>query len=312
MVNKKWLSLQPGDTVDIIAPAARQDKAIFKKIKQLLESWQLNCHIPKNIFGKDLLCANSDVHRFRQLQAALFNPHSKAVWCLRGGYGSSRLIPLLSKFKPPAQAKLFIGLSDITALHLFLQQKWQWSTLHGPSIYQCANNEIIPASIQKTKDIILGQRKIVEFDNLTPFNKSAQKKLTIRAPIIGGNLSLVQVSLGTHWQPNTRNKILFLEEVNERGYQVDRMLEHLKQASVFSHIKALLLGDFIGGNDPDGHSRVNAVLKRFAEQNNFPVLQCKGIGHGKVNNPLPLGTLSTLELGKSCYLHVNTGFSKKL
>ena len=307
MQNKPWIPLQPGDTVDIIAPAFRQEKTIFKKIEKLLASWQLNCHIPKNIFGKDLLCANSDDNRFKQLKAALFNSNSKAIWCLRGGYGCSRLIPALNQLKPPPHAKLFIGLSDITALHLFLQQQWHWHTLHGPSIYQCADNRIIKSSIQKTKDIIFGQQKIIEFNNLLPLNTT--KKQTIKAPIIGGNLSLIQISIGTSWQPNTHNKILFIEEINERGYQVDRMLEHLKQAGIFSHIKALLLGDFIGGNDPDGRSRVNAVLKRFAEQNNFPVLQCKGIGHGKINHPLPLGTTSTLELGKKRSLHVDAGFA---
>lgn len=93
-------------------------------------------------------------------------------------------------------------------------------------------------------------------------------------------------------------KLFFLEEVGERGYRVDRMLEHLRQAGIFNNAKAILLGDFIGGQEPDGSSLLEPVLERFAKNCEIPVVKLEGLGHGPINFPLPLGTMTQLELGK--------------
>jgi muramoyltetrapeptide carboxypeptidase len=302
-----WSYLKPGDTVDIIAPASVGKRIVITKAKKLLTDWGLCYHIPANIFGKDLLCANSDAVRFQQLKAALLNKKSKAIWCLRGGYGSARLLPMLSQLTPPPHHKLFMGFSDITVLHAFLQRQWRWTTLHTPSLNQCVINDVAESSVQKLKALIFGEQQQVNFVNLIPLNKLSQKNITIKSNIVGGNLCLIQNSIHTLWQPNTKNKIIFLEEVNERGYRVDRMLQHLEQAGIFKDVKAVLLGDFIGGKDPDGKSRIKAVLKRFAEQSHFPVLQVVGIGHGKFNDPLPLGTQTILRLGNKPTLECETG-----
>lgn len=130
-----------------------------------------------------------------------------------------------------------------------------------------------------------------------PLNTLAEKSHTLHASVTGGNLCLVQTSLGTNWQVDARKKILFLEEVGERGYRIDRMLEQLQQANVFKGTRAIIFGDFLEGEEPDGSSLVNPVLKRFAQRLDLPVIQIKGIGHGHVNFPLPLGTKATLQLG---------------
>src|SRR5690348_3082 len=110
--------LKPGDSVEVIAPAARCSDQQLTALKELLASWQLNCTVDQHIFGDDLLCANTDEIRFQCLKNALLNPDTKAVICARGGYGSMKLIPALSKLTPPPSPKLFLGMSDITALHL--------------------------------------------------------------------------------------------------------------------------------------------------------------------------------------------------
>jgi muramoyltetrapeptide carboxypeptidase len=306
MKNKHWSCLQPGDLVDIIAPGSAYDFTVINKVKDFLAKWELRCHIPKNIFGKDLLCANSDKARFQQLKAALLNKKSKAVWCLRGGYGSARLMSMLNELAAPAHNKLFMGFSDITVLHAFLQRQWRWATLHGPSLNQCVNNDIAESSVQKLRAIIFGEQQHINF-NMAPLNKLAKIKSIIESTIVGGNLCLIQTSIKTWWQPNTKNKIIFLEETNERAYRVDRMLVHLQQAGFFNQIKAVVFGDFTGGLEADGKSLVASVLKRFAEQCNFPVLQVAGIGHGKVNDPIPLGTKTVLQLGSKPVLTCETG-----
>ncbi len=142
------------------------------------------------------------------------------------------------------------------------------------------------------KNILLGKVKEVSIE-LQPLNDKPINNIQSR--IIGGNLCLIQTSIGTFWQLDTRKKIVFLEEVNERGYKIDRMLEHLRQAGLFEDIHALLLGDFIKGEELSATSLVEPVLQRFAKSCAFPVLRCPGVGHGFRNHPLPLGTSAILQ-----------------
>lgn len=282
--------LNYNDQVEIIAPASRCKTSELTDLKNLLESWQLKCVISDDIFGDDLLCANSDEKRFNHIKNALENENNKAVICARGGYGSLRLIPELLKIKPPAK-KIFIGMSDITALHIFFQQQWGWPTIHGAFSPSKFSFETITAH-----QSLLFSEKRLSYLPLKGLNAPAQSQQIIHAPIIGGNLSIIQASIGTKWMLDARNKIIFLEEIGERGYRVDRMLEHLKQTGLFDTASAILLGDFLEGNEPNGKNLNNAVLQRFANECSIPVLQIPHIGHGTLNFPLPLGVLAQLEL----------------
>ena len=288
----KLPKLKTGDVVEIVAPASRCSDKNLTELKELLLSWQLNCIVDKNIFGNDLLCANTDEIRFNSLKNALLNSESKAVICARGGYGSMRLITELNKVVPPTSQKLFIGMSDATALNLFLQQKWKWPVLHGA----LAPDRFSQESIAAIKSILFGEMDQVEFIGL-PLNRSAEKNSVIETIITGGNLSILQTSIGTTWQMDSKNKIIFIEEVGERGYRIDRMLEHLRQANIFKDVSAILFGDFIGGAEPNGSSLIKPVLERFAQNCEIPVVKVEGIGHGNINFPIPLGTNAKLTLG---------------
>lgn len=295
---KKLPILKPGDNVEIIAPASRCTDQRLAAMKELLESWQLNCIVADDIFGKDILCANTDEIRFRHLKNALQNPNTTAVICARGGYGSMRLIPELTKVVPPELPKIFVGMSDITSLQLFLQQQWQWPTIHGAP----AVDKFSPESIAAIKSILFGDVAQVEFSEIVPLNKLAEKNQTIEASVTGGNLCLIQSGIGTIWQMDGKDKIILLEETSERGYRVDRMLEHLHQANIFKDAAAILLGDFINGNESDGTSKIQPVLNRFVESCEIPVMQVTGIGHGYINFPIPLGTDAELYLGEKIKL----------
>jgi muramoyltetrapeptide carboxypeptidase len=294
---KAWRPLTPGTAVDVIAPAgAGCAPDTVEKVKILLQSWQLLPRISPNLFGDDLLCANTDENRFKQLTEALYNSESGAVWCLRGGYGCTRLMPELLKLKAPETNKLFIGFSDITTLHLFLQQKWYWQTLHGPSANQVAHRRIDFESIQEFRNVIFGKVHELVF-SLYPLNDAANQTTLIRAPVVGGNLTLVQASLATPWQIETKDKILFLEEVNEAAYRIDRMLQHLQQSGILQHVKAVLFGDFVPGKKSNDIELIQCVLKHFAQAQSCPILHCLGIGHGEKNRSLPLATKAELALG---------------
>lgn len=294
---KKLFQIQAGDTVEVIAPASRCSLQQLSGLCELLTSWQLKVIVDDNLFGDDLLCSNSDSQRFALLKRALSRPETKALICARGGYGSMRLIPNLMSIVPPVP-KLLLGMSDITALHLFVQQKWGWPTLHAS-----LSSHVSQDSIQVTKAVVFGSIPEVVFIG-TPLNSAAAQSGVIETSVIGGNLSIIQTSIGTSWQMEGAQKIVFLEEIGERGYRVDRMLEHLSQTGLLSDVAAIIFGDFLGGNEPNETNIIMPVLKRFAEQSNVPMIHIVGIGHGETNFPLPMGVKATLILGDEVKLRV--------
>lgn len=294
--------LRSGDVVDIVAPSSKCHPIVLERIKELLNSWGLQCYIPNDIFGDNILCANTDEKRFEHLKYALLNNTSKAVWCLLGGYGSTKIIPMLSSLPVPSHQKIFIGFSDITALHIFLQGRWGWPTIHGPSGYQVSLNKVSNDSINILRDILFKKEQVFLYEQIVPLNNQAKNNLRIHSPIIGGNLHLIQASLGTSWQINADNKILFMEEVNEKAYRVDRVLTHLNQARIFDRAKAILFGDIIDKGEPDGKFIIMKVIEEFSHRFSLPILKINNIGHGNINNPILFGNCVELSVGENSYL----------
>jgi muramoyltetrapeptide carboxypeptidase len=294
--SKKWSPLQPGDIVEIIAPASscapeRLDGAI-----QFLIDWGLKPRVARNIFGRDVICANDDASRLAQLKQALLAPDSAAVWCLRGGYGANRLIPDLLKMRAPENSKLFIGLSDITSLNVFLNQEWGWSTVHGPMLDRLGRGETKSQYLREIKKFVFGEEDKIRFAKLKPMNEAARATRVVKGAVTGGNIVTLQSTLGTRMPWDCAGKIVFMEEIGERGYRVDRILEHFRQAGCFDKARAVVFGDFTGGEEPDGKSRAPRVIRRFASLLSIPVLSGIQSGHGVIQRPLPLGTPSELRL----------------
>lgn len=273
--------------IHLIAPSYALEAQEVKLTKSYFESLGMQVTVPPDLLGKDLLCANQDEIRLSHLKNALNDPSADVIWLLYGGYGLTRLIPHLFSMGKPKKEKLFIGFSDGSALHIFLNQLWNWSTLHGPCAWQVAKKEVGIKTIEKV--LYLLKRGLSHYAPpiLKPFNKKARKISSLSGKIIGGNLCILQCSLGTRWQMNPSGKILFLEDIEERGYRIDRMLTHLQQARIFEGIKAIIFGDFVGGMEEDRTSLVFPVLQRFAEHIDLPVFYLPECGHGDENLSLP-------------------------
>jgi muramoyltetrapeptide carboxypeptidase len=295
---KSWRPLEVGDVVDVVAPGYRATEAELAGGVRFLESWGLKPRVPKKIFGPDILSSNNDKARFEQLRDAILAPDSKAVWCIRGGYGSNRLIPHLAQLKvPKGQAKLLVGLSDITSLHAFFNQAWGWPTVHGPLLDRLGRKAALPKYERELKKFVFGHEPEIVFRALTPMNDHARRKQVIRGTVTGGNLIVLQSSLGTPYQWQTDKKILFFEEIGERGYRVDRVLEQMAQAGLFKKAQAIIFGQFTHGEEPKGGNLIWPVLKRFAENANLPVLKGLASGHDIIQRPLPFAAPSELHLG---------------
>lgn len=291
---RSWVPLKAGDIVDLVAPASPlKDKGQLDAILEFIRSLGLVPRYHSEIFSQNAdlhlpYHSNTDASRLKQLQAALYADDSQAIWCVRGGYGSIKLLPALNALKPPQKAKLLIGFSDITMLHLFLNQQWGWETVHGEML----SRWYIPESKSKMQpliDVIFGQVKNIQYAGLKPLNQAAEIKPHIDAPLMVGNLSLFQTSLGTPWQLNPQDKILILEEVHENAYRIDRMLEQLKQSKIMTYVKALIFADMAVDVTVEESGLIDRMLVHFAESQVFPIYQIQEIGHGDMNHPLPFG-----------------------
>jgi len=309
MKNKPWHFLKPGDIVDIIAPSSTvpTDNLIeyYQKAKDCLSKIGLVARIPNDLItlDEDLFSANNLEYRSSHLIDSLTNKISKAIWAIRGGYGAAKIIPFLEQITPPIKPKLLLGFSDITALHLFLKNQWHWSSMHSAVINQLIIN---PKLLTELEPIIFGKQTQINYD-LIPLNDLAKQSLSINSEITGGNLSIVQTSLATSWQINAKDKIIFLEEVGEQGYRIDRMLNQLLQAGIFDLAKAVIFGEITPplGIEPD---LCGKAIENFAKKLNLPVLSLPIIGHNiEHNSPLPLGTSCNLNLGEKPTLICTSG-----
>jgi muramoyltetrapeptide carboxypeptidase len=247
----------------------------------------------------------------KSLVLALSSHETKAIWALQGGAGATRLLPYLSRWSHSFTAlppyKILIGFSDITALHTFFIQKWKWPTLHAPTLKSAVTQSISKESLQSLKEVLFKERPAIDEINLLPLNESALHNSVIKAPLIGGNHSVLQYSIGTSWQLEARNKILFLEDINEEAYRIDVRLNHFLQAGLFEGVQAILFGDFTYTPEKglEDYPKVEYVLKTFASHIPVPVFKMPGYGHGDVNKPLLMGSLAHLKTGKNPHLKIS-------
>ncbi|MDN5247901.1 MAG: LD-carboxypeptidase [Wolbachia endosymbiont of Tyrophagus putrescentiae] len=309
-------SVYATDKVHIIAPSGKGEESDLIAIRKYVESLGFDVYLSEKIYSNDNpFYSNSDEFRANDLISALIDD-SKIIWCIKGGKGASRLIPYLEKLpthqkkKIAKNKKVLIGYSDITALHIYLQKKYKWETLHGTMLTMIVNNLVSQDSIDKLEALISGQKKSVSFDNVKIINNGTKlKNGSLKSKITGGNMTLVENSIGTAWQIDTKGKILFLEDIKIPPYAIERSLDHLQQAGIFDGVHAVIFGDFIySSND----NLVEVVKKRFAQSVNFPVFTIDGIGHGYINDPLPLNTDATISIKDESeglfFMHIDLDF----
>ena len=287
-----WKILQKGDLIDVVAPTWPTSLSEMKKGILFLEKQGFTVRLQKDILKKDFIYASSLQSRCEGFKQAVFAKDSKAILCLRGGYGCLHLLPSLMRWKKPKTCKVLIGSSDISILHYFVNQKWNWPSLHGPMLSRFGNTKQPLKEKREFVGVLKGKIPTLHYKKLKPVNASAKKVQTIKAPVLGGNLMTLQSMVGTKLPITTRNKILFLEEVGERGYRVDRMLHHFLLAGVFQGVKAIVLGDFL-------HSKEHQILMSHTLLRFFSTLKCpvfKGLscGHGSFQEFLPFNTSCTL------------------
>ncbi len=279
----EWERLKSGDTINIIAPSSgKVDSNTIEEIKHKFKGLGYKLKIPNDLLRETFFCSNTDEYRLNNLIESLNDPSASAIWVLRGGYGCARIISKFKNLTIPAKEKIFIGYSDITALHLYFSQKWGWKTIHSPIAEEITSKDKDPNNFK----ILFELLKLKDYQVNIPIEAQLNnvRFTSISGKLSGGNLSLVQTSIGTDWQLDSKNKIIFLEDLDEAGYRIDRMLEHLSQAEVLKRAKAIVFGEF---SEKEGQStNIMDALIRLANNVNIPVFKTKYFGHKYHNYPL--------------------------
>jgi muramoyltetrapeptide carboxypeptidase len=242
--NKKFKStikpdyLKSGDTIAIIAPSGvlnNRNQAI-ENAKKLIVEWGLVPIIGKNIYKKKYHFAGNDKQRLDDLQWAFDHKNIKAIWCARGGYGSIRIIDQLSFDQFKKYPKWLIGYSDITVLHNKLNNLG-FETIHGMmAVNMEENQKEINESIESLKNCLFGELKSYHINN-NKYNRIGKSS----GILVGGNLTLLVAQLGSSSEIDTKDKILFIEEIGEYKYHIDRMLQSLKRAGFFDNCNGVKL-----------------------------------------------------------------------
>jgi len=277
--------LQNNDLVALVSPAGMlSDSQIVEKAQNLLQKWGLQSYVAPHALKQNGHFAGSDAERLKDLQEAVENPEVKMIWALRGGYGSIHIVDDLDLSALQKQPKLLAGFSDITILH----QKWQqagYESLHAFMPVQL-KNKISREVVKQTKNAIFGRDMNYSFKKHA-FTKDFNQ---IKATVTGGNLANLYSLLGTNLDFDTTGKILFIEDVGEQLYQIDRMMIALKKAGKLDKLEALLVGQFtdIPKNKPAFGKTLEAIILEHTGMD-YPVIFGVPIGHITENYPLMLG-----------------------
>ncbi len=286
---KKPSALKLGDLVSVVAASSPFDTPAFLEGVRILESWGLVVKYQKNIFDRTPYLAGSDVRRFTELKQALADKNIKAIFFARGGYGAMRLLDKLSKIKLPTTPKIILGYSDLTALHLFFASKAGWVTFYGPVVAKDIGPKSDKLTLTSLKTAItsteaLGEIKLTGAQTLRRGNSTGT--------ITGGCLSLITALMGTPYEIDTDNKILFLEDTNEKPYAVDRMLTQLKIAGKFKKCRGLIVGSLNGPNPLKHYAE--AILS-VLDDKKMPIIINVSAGHSPKKLTLPLGVQVKLD-----------------
>lgn len=295
--------LEPGATVAVVAPAGPAAPGRLAAVPALLaaQGWRARIYPgcrPHDGDGQPWpglpgFLAAPDAQRLADLCAALADPAVDAVWCLRGGYGSGRLLEALAAAPPVSHPKLLIGYSDITALHAFFD-RLDWPALHAA---MPASDLLLPGREADAQALFTLLRQglragdVLAPTRLPDAGQAWQVPGTATGRLVGGNLSLVAALCGTPWQLRTAGALLFLEEVGEAAYRVDRCLVQLRQAGLLQAAAGFVLGSFTDGDD------AAPLLREHLGALGKPVLAGWPTGHGTPHQPLPLGVVMTLDAG---------------
>lgn len=285
--------LQPGDSVGIVAPARSISNHEINNAVKLYESWGLKVQYGDNLYNKNNQFAGTDRERAVDFQKMLDDDEIKAIFCARGGYGTVRIMEYLS-FETFVKNPIWIaGFSDITVLHSYINHALKIKTLHAPMPYNIVKGIDDSPEVGRLKDVLFGKNYELNWEG----NVNRPLKNPIKGKLTGGNLSVIYSLRGTPYDIDTTDKILFIEDVDEYLYHIDRMMMNLKLGGKLANLRALIVGGMTDMNDNKISYGQNAyeIINSVTAQYDYPVIFDLPAGHSRKNSPLIMGDTVTIE-----------------
>ena len=283
--------LQTGDKVAIVATARCIAKKDLKPAVNLLKLWGLQPVLGSSIGLQEYQFAGSDEERAADFQQQINDPNIKAIWCAKGGYGSIRILDLVDFSILKTAPKWLIGYSDVTAIHLHLQSLGI-ASLHAQMASAIETRST--STSEELKAVVLGENHQIQYASRHPNQVNGE----VKGEVIGGNLSVLYSAIGSHSMPSFKNKILFLEDLDEYLYHIDRMMQNLKRSGLLNQISGLIVGGMTDMNDntvPFGKTAEEIIFDAVKELN-IPVAFDFPAGHVETNLPLIFGKMAHLSV----------------
>lgn len=289
-------SLRPGDLIGISCPAGFVAPERIVHASKVLQDWGFRLRIGKTIGIGDYYFAGHDDERYEDLQGMLDDGEVRAILMGRGGYGTSRIIDRLDFSAFRQSPKWICGFSDITVLHSHIHQQLGIATLHSPMCAAFTQETEDSDHIRAFREAITGSLSHYHFQH-----SEWSRPGTAEGSIVGGNLAILAHLSGSPSQLDTTGKILFIEDIGEYLYNVDRLLMNLKRSGQLDRLAGLMVGQFTDNQDterPFGQTLEQIITDKVIEYG-YPVAWNVPCGHDSVNITLPLGRTGTLTVGES-------------
>lgn len=289
--------LKAGDTVAIVAPSGilKNREREVQQAVDLLKEWGLNAIVGEHVFSKADHFAGTDEERCEDLQKAMDDPTISAIWCARGGYGTVRILDKLDYTKLKENPKWIIGYSDITALHNQLHNQG-FESLHALMCVSLTQDITeVQESVDTFKAALFGNPPNYDLEG-SKYNREGEAS----GQLIGGNLTILHTMLGSDTSLDTSGKILFIEEIGEYKYHIDRMLQSMKRAGYFENLNGLVVGDMskLRKNTTLWGTSVEQLILDALAEYDFPIAFNMPAGHEDDNRALVLGRTVELKVGK--------------
>ncbi|WP_299112345.1 LD-carboxypeptidase [uncultured Winogradskyella sp.] len=287
--------LKAGDTVAIVAPSGilkNREREVQQAI-DLLKSWGLHAVVGKHVFSKANHFAGTDDERCEDLQKAMDDPTISAIWCARGGYGTVRILDKLDYTKFKQNPKWVVGYSDITAFHNQLHNKGFMSIHALMCVSLTKDLSEIAYTIETFKMALFGNPTNYDLEPIT-YNREGKAS----GELVGGNLTMLHTMLGSKETIDTSGKILFIEEIGEYKYHIDRMLQSMKRAGYFDNLNGLIVGDMsrLRKNTTLWGTSVEQLIRDALADYDFPIAFGMPAGHEKKNLAMTLGMTVDLQV----------------
>ena len=300
---KKVKPLKKGSKIGLIAPASRAKKTFLDKAKENMKSFGFDFYHTDKILDTHGRLGGTDEHRLSEIHKMYADKSIDAIWAVNGGYGATRLLDRLDFGLIKRNPKPLIGFSDITALLNTIQQKTGSPCFHGSNAFDDFSSDYIKEhlkplfGIEKPFTIGIPERYIEYGEENIDYKYRVITPGVAKGKIVGGNLSLLVSLVGTRHAVKTKNKLVFIEDVGEQPYRIDRMLTHLISSGFFKNVRGVILGIFYNcqnsENDKESFSLHEVVNERM-RQLNVPSVYGFPTGHIKQQCTLPIGVEAEL------------------